>query len=147
MLGDLVRQIDLDEHSRPYAELGGAGIQLPDQVALVDGVDPGEGARRLLRLVGLEMSDEMPGQAARSKLIDLVQAFLDAVLAEVALAGRGGAADVLGGKRLRDRDELDAGRRTMRPFGRRVDAAANGREVGGDLRVQELRNTMPAVLT
>ena len=40
---------------------------------------------------------------------DLLQRFLDLVLAEVPLAGRRGFADALDTERLRDRDEGDVG--------------------------------------
>jgi hypothetical protein len=49
------------------------------------------------------------------------------------LAGVRRETDVTGGKCLGDRNEKDVGRKTVRPFGRRRDAAPNGREVIGDV--------------
>jgi hypothetical protein len=75
----------------------------------------------------------VPGQSELAERFDLLEPFLDPVLAEVALAGLGRGPNRLGWKRLGNGDEVDVARGTPRPFGRRLDAAPNGREVLSNL--------------
>ena len=75
------------------------------------------------------MSDEMPLEAEVGEGVDLVEAFLDAVLTEIALAGGGRGADGVGSEGLGNGDEADVGREAPGAVRRRIDAAAHGVEV------------------
>ena len=66
-------------------------------------------ARSLLRLVRLQMADEMPPCGDIGRVGDFLQAFLHLVLAELPLAGVPGLAHGVDAERLRDRDESDVG--------------------------------------
>ena len=63
---------------------------------------------------------------------DLLQGFLDAVLAEIPLAGGRGLADGVDPERLRDGDKGDAGGVPPGPLRRCSDPGADCREVVGD---------------
>ena len=86
----------------------------------------------LLRLVGLQMSDEMPPERQIRGLVHLRQRFLDLVFAEVDLAGIGGGANVVSGERLRDGDEADGGGVAPGPAGRPRDARADVGQPGAE---------------
>jgi hypothetical protein len=95
-------------------------------------VNAGERGGGFLRLVRLQVADEMPPYLHVGRFADLLQGFLDLVFAEVTLAGGPGGADVIGAERFRDRDELDV---------RRVPAgAAGGRADPGRYRLKVGRN-------
>src|ERR1700693_2784197 len=82
------------------------------------------------------MSDEVPAEVERLQRVNLVQAFLHAVLAEFPLAGQCRRADIVWRKCLRDGKEENVSGDPMRPFGRRGDAATNGREAIGNVGVR-----------
>src|SRR5688500_10826433 len=89
-----------------------------------------ERGRGFTGLVGLEMTDEVPAGAGQvGGRGDLLLRLLDLVLAELALAGAPGGADVLSVEGLGDRDECDCRRIAAGPPGRRVDPRPDLREV------------------
>jgi hypothetical protein len=130
-----LRQVDLHEHARAGAGFVRAGIQLSDELDPINRVNPLKRRGGFSRLVGLKATDEMPDKrrGVSREARDLVEPLLDAVFAEIMLARGGGQADVVCRKCLGDGDEKDVGRSPARPLGRRIDAASNGREAGGDL--------------
>ena len=72
--------------------------------------------------------------SARSRRdVDLVEAFLHAILAERPLSGVGRIANAIGGEGLRDGNQRDARRRPSRGGGRGVDPAAHGLQLFGDV--------------
>ena len=108
----LVREVDLDEHGQHAPLLRGGAREPLRQGGPVDRVDRVEERGRLLRLVRLEVADEVeaqPGGPQVGELRGLRLRLLDAVLAEVAEAGREGLAHRGGGLGLADADEADAG--------------------------------------
>ena len=60
--------------------------------------------------IALQVSDEVPGEVEIRQRLDLFDAFLDEVLAECALPGSGGLADLLQGLLLANREQADVGR-------------------------------------
>ena len=75
----------------------------------------------------------MPPDGDIGRLADLLQGFLDLVLAEIALARRAGGADVIGAERLRDGDERDLVRVTAGAAGGRVDPCPDDLEIVRDV--------------
>ncbi len=82
-------------------------------------------APHFLRLVRLQMSDEMPADREVAGLLDLLQRLLDLVLAEIDLARNGRGADGVGRECFRDGDEADGSGITSGPAGRALDASAD----------------------
>ena len=73
----------------------------------VDGVHPGEILGHGARLVSLQAPDEMPGQLAPGERLDLGQAFLQEILAEVLDAGARGGVDCCAALALRNGQKRD----------------------------------------
>src|SRR6266704_442227 len=98
-------------------------------------MDPVEEPRRLPRLVGLEMADEVPAQALGGEVGErgrLALGFLDAVLADVAHAGGERLAHGFGRMGLAHGHEGDLARRTAGPRRRPGDALPDGGHAVGD---------------
>ena len=85
-----------------------------------------------LRLVGLEMADEMPAQAQIRGLVHLRQRFLDLVLAEIDLTQIGGGADVVSREGFRDGDEANRGGVAPDPAGGPRDTRADVVQPGAE---------------
>jgi hypothetical protein len=98
-------------------------------------VDGGERNRGFPCLVGLKMADEMPPDWSVGCFADLLQGFLYLVLAEVALAGAPGGADVVGAEGFRHRDQRDLAGFTAGAAGSRADPCVHGFEVLRDVAV------------
>ena len=111
--------------------LDGRRVQPAEQVEAVDRLNPARTRGGLLRLVGLQVADEVPLEREIAQRVDLVEAFLNAILAEVALAGRRGRAHGVGIERLGNGDERDASRAAARRAAPPHDAAAHGLELRG----------------
>jgi hypothetical protein len=89
-------------------------------------VHPREPLRDFARLVGLQLSDEMPAQRFDvAQCVDLVDGFLDVVLAEVALSGRERRAHRFGRLLLAHGHEADALTVPSRAGSRLVDTIAH----------------------
>ena len=73
----------------------------------VDGVHPGEIFGDGARLVSLQAPDEMPGELAPVERLDLGQAFLQEILAEILDAGARGAVDCCAALALRNGQKRD----------------------------------------
>ena len=74
----------------------------------------------------------MPPYLHVGRFADLLQGFLDLVLAEIALACSPGGSHVIGAERLRDGDEADVRRVPAGAAGGRVDPGPDRLEVGGN---------------
>src|SRR6185503_14855857 len=85
--------------------------------------------RGLLCFVGLQVADEMPGEAQVFQRLDLVQPLLHAVLAELRLTCRCRRADVVRGKCLGYGNQGDVRGVAAGTLRRRVDAAAHVTDV------------------
>ncbi|SOY59176.1 hypothetical protein CBM2586_A100239 [Cupriavidus phytorum] len=102
----------------------------------VDGVDPVEMFRHRPRLVALQRADEMPLQAVAQvgQRGDLVDAFLDVVLAELALSGGVCGPYAVGGNGLGNGQQGDVRGLPAGLLCCRRNALAHGLQVGGNHR-------------
>ena len=82
------------------------------------------------------MTDEVPVEPEIAEHGDLVEPFLDAVFAKVALAGTRGLAHELGTERLGNGDQLNVFGLTVGAMCRRTQAAAHGVELFGNDRAR-----------
>ncbi len=112
--------------------LAGGVVEPLQQLDRVDRLDARERCGGLLRLVRLEVADEMPPCRDIGRVGDLLQAFLHLVLAELPLPGRPRLAHAVGAERLRDGDQRDLGCRPSRAAGRLGDPLPDFGEVAGD---------------
>ena len=96
-------------------------------------MNAGERTGGLPRLVRLQVADQVPLDGNVGGVADLLQGFLDLVLAEVPLAGGPGGADVVGAERLRNRDEGDLARVTVGAAGGRVHPCPDDPEILRDV--------------
>jgi hypothetical protein len=87
--------------------LGSGRVDLAQQIARVDRLDPRERRRRFLGFVRLQMADQVPTRAERRERVDLRGRSLDAVFAEGALAGVDRSADDVVAKGLGNGDQSD----------------------------------------
>src|SRR5262249_55946888 len=108
-------------------------VDLRHQRAGVDRVNHVEPAG-LLRFVRLQVADEMPAERQIRRALDLLERLLHLVLAKIDLAGGGGRANGVRGKRLGDGDEANRGRVPARPAGRARDASAYVGQPGAERR-------------
>ena len=134
VLGRLSGEVDLHQEVDGPSHLLGRPVERIEELAVVNGVDDVEELARLLRLVRLKVPDEVPAERQVLEFRDLPLSFLDFVLAEIDLAGRGGGSDVLGGKGFGDGDEADAGSVASGPAGSVRNAFANAGEPGAERR-------------
>ena len=110
-------EIHLHQDLERFAARGPAACRIVEalqQIDRVDRLDAREGQCRLLRLVGLQVADEMPPCRYIGRVGDLLQPLLDLVLAEIALPCSPRFADAVGAECLRDRDEGDVPRPDVR---------------------------------
>ena len=139
-LGGLVGQIDLDEDRqvgcRPPRPRGDSRST---QIEAVHRLDAGERARDLVGLVGLEGADQVPAEWQVGGVGPLGEGFLDAVLAEIDLAGGVGGADGVGAEGLADGDETDGLGRPSAAGRGAGDACPDGGEPPGHHGVQRVR--------
>src|SRR5215831_6002941 len=87
-------------------------------------------APRLLCLVRLQVTDEVPADREIGGLVDLLKRLLNLVFAEVDLAGVRGGADKFCGKGFRDRDDPDGRGVASGPDGRARDGFAYAGQPG-----------------
>ena len=87
---------------------------------------------RLLRLVGLQVADEMPPDPDVGCLADFLQAFLDLVFAKVVLSGRPGGSYVTGTEGLGDGNEADGLRVPADAARGRVEPGSDGLKIRDD---------------
>jgi hypothetical protein len=85
-----------------------------------------------LRLVGLEMTHEVPSQAQICRLVHLRQSFLDLVLAEIDVTQIGGGANAISRERFRNGDEANRGGVASHPAGGPCDARADVVQPGAE---------------
>ena len=131
----LAREVYLHEHlerSSVRWPFNRAVVQLLEELERIHGLDAPERRRGLASFVRLEMTDEMPSHRSVGCPGDLLQRFLNAVLAEFPLTGRRGFVDRLDSERFRDRNESHIGGFPAGPLRRRSDPVADDREVVGD---------------
>jgi hypothetical protein len=130
----LAGEVDLHVDLRMAAALGRGLVEAAQEIQRVDGVDRVERPARLACLVRLQVADQVPAQIGMvgGERVDLGEGFLDAVLAEVALAGGDRGADGVQAERLGDGDEPDGIRRPAARLGGTGDPRPHRVEVGGD---------------
>ena len=80
-LAVLLREVDLHEDVLALADLARLLVEGTREVLRIDGVDQAEVLDGLLRLVGLQVADEMPGDIAVED-IEFALGLLDAVLTD-----------------------------------------------------------------
>ena len=97
-------QFHFNQHR--YCFCGGSP-QLIGEFDAIHRVDPVKGFSHLLRLVCLDVPDEMPGQARTAQFVQLLQSFLQPVFAKVVSAALHGLAYPLNRDGLRYRDQFD----------------------------------------
>ena len=131
-LGGLARHVDLQEHLHRLAAGARAAVQLPGQLDPVDRVDHVEQLEGVLRLVRLQVPDEVPRDGP-ADLGDLRARLLHPVLAERAQPGRDRLADAADVHRLRDADDQDVGGGPPAARGRAGDTLPHALEVGPDV--------------
>ena len=73
----------------------------------------------------MNVADQVPLERQIGELLDLVQRFLDTILAEGLLSGGRGLAHERGTEGFRDGDEADVVRLPLRPVRRRLETAAH----------------------
>ncbi len=130
-LGAFARDVDLEKDVLDLAHGFGAAVQLLRQLDPVDRIDEVEEPDRVLRLVGLEMADEVPDAAAH--LLDLAARLLHLVFPEAHDARAHRLADRLGRLCLAHRHQFDFGRVAARAAGGRGDRLLQAGEAGGKI--------------
>ena len=98
-----------------------------------------------LGLVGLEMSDQVPGAIEAGERGPLRLRFLDTVLAEISLAGVVGLPNALGRKGLGNRDQLHILWPPSRAFRGARHALANALEVFANFHLTAQASPLPAL--
>ncbi len=103
----LAAHVDLDQHDHGFAsQICCPLAQLLSQADRVHGVDRAGELGDELGLVALQMPDHVPAQAVEIReQTGFLGQFLHVAFAEVALTGRVGGAHVVGGLRLRYREQ------------------------------------------
>src|SRR5688500_66608 len=98
--------VDLDQHVLTFAGRSGRPAHSLGELAGVDRMNRVEQTHGVLRLVRLQMTDQMPPSCARNSWL-LVARFLHAVFADIRGTGGDRRIDRHRGKRLRHRHERD----------------------------------------
>ena len=118
-------EIDLNQHFGCPPCFCRASIDPSQQIDAVDRMDDGARFRRLLRLVGLQVTDQVPANVGIGGALAFLYRVLHTILAKVPLAGFIGAADIIHGERLGNGNETDIGWRTARAGSGFPDARAD----------------------
>src|SRR5262245_18134742 len=105
-------QFDLNQHRQWFAQ---SLVQLLSQVQSVQTLEPLEVFGDFLRLICLQMADEVPSQRKFRERCDLGKSLLQTILANIPNTTLQGLINVLGRDSLRDGDQFDGTRIAAAP--------------------------------